>query len=267
MSSALTVLRFIFFPFVHRLRMGEGGLVLFNALHAAFAFPDDPFRVVAETMISLLALMALYGVNDHVDRHRDLGNAKKDAVFTRSVIDHGSLFLGVHVVLSMVAVLLSLLVSGSLQGILLILLLGVNSAYSLRLKSVPILDIVAVVFWGGLYVGITGNPDLLLMLAAGLMTGTAHVFQMITDRDTDSSTGVNTTLVRMPGKVMGLLVTLSGLLAIAVMPLVPVIWTVLCLVPPLMFGIGSGVVVSWHVSRLSFSILWIASLYHLYGGI
>jgi 4-hydroxybenzoate polyprenyltransferase len=264
-DALLRTVRFILSPFINRLRHGEGGLVLFNALHSASAYPDDWQKVVAETGVALLALLTLYGFNDYVDRERDLTNAKKDQDFTRSIVEGHRHFIRVNLLLALIAIVLAFKVSGYFFAGMLLLLLAVNAAYSLRLKSMPIFDLVAVVVWGGLFVSISGRPDPLLAMAAGLMTGIAHVFQMMTDRIADVQTGVRTTVVNRPGHALGALLLLSALLVITLFYLGIGFWVLICVLPPVAFLLNRGVMLSWYVSRAGFLVLWVVSLIKVYG--
>lgn len=221
--------------------------------------------VVAETGVALLALLTLYGFNDYVDRDRDLNNAKKDKVFTQSIVDAHAYFLKLNILLALVTITLSMLVSGPFHVGVLLLLLAVNAAYSLRLKSMPIFDLVAVVLWGGLFVSISGQPNQLLALAAGLMTGIAHVFQMMTDRTADMQTGVRTTVVNRPGHALGALLMLSSLLVFTLFYLDIGLWALICLLPPAAFLLDRGIMLSWYVSRAGFLVLWVVSLISVYG--
>lgn len=258
------LLRFITFPLTDRVRKGEGGLVIFNLLHAAFAFPGQWERVAAETCIAITVLTALYGFNDYIDRHRDLHNTKKNRGFTMDVASSPRLFLSLNIALSTFTVLLCLAISGYPKTLALICLYMVNCGYSLRLKSLPIFDLLTVIAWGGLFVSISGHPDPYLALSAGLMTALAHVYQMITDHSTDSFQGVGTTVVRMPGITVSLIAILSLALGVVTLNAGMGLWSILTVIPPAMALLRIPNALSWHLSRAIFAILWIALLSFAY---
>src|SRR4051812_43000035 len=79
-------------PFTNRLKLGEGGLVVFNILHSLVTQKNIQTKV-AEALISLFVMSVLYGYNDYVDCEKDRLNPKKDQIFLTLICDNKRTFI------------------------------------------------------------------------------------------------------------------------------------------------------------------------------
>ena len=131
----------------------------------------------------------------------------------------------------------------------------------------PVVDIIIVGIWGGLYVMISGNFQWSLIFIVGIMTGIAHLFQMMTDKVSDGDNNIKTTIVALPGSgllfLSALCVALGSLLFITL----NIWWAVSGLLPVFIYALSRRVTLSWHVSRVYFFICWLALLTLFYGSL
>jgi 4-hydroxybenzoate polyprenyltransferase len=263
----ITIFSLLIKPFSNRIRLGEGGLIVFNISHS-IACHKSVKLVLIETIISFCVLCVLYGYNDYTDAEKDKLNPKKDINFINLVLDHRKLFFGLIIGVNLLTISAALLFLSKLTAIFLVILYVINFLYSKKVKSIPLADIIIVSIWGGLYVSLSGSFCWKIFLAAGMMVGIAHFFQIITDMDTDSQTLVRTSAVAFAGMENGLLFTLC-------LPLIFTIYLItqdLCLTafgfaPFLFFVFSKKVTFSWYASRLIFLILWLVILNKVYAGI
>jgi len=204
-----------FAPLWERFRRGEGALL---AVSAAVVWLRGPLTRTgaAQLALSFLVLATLYSLNDLCDARADGRNPKKNPRLVASFVAHAD---GFGLCLGAVQVGLALLAYALLGGtaaLVVVALLALNVLYSVRLKGVPFVDVVAVGAWGGLYAAIASPPARLCVLV-GVMTAIAHVFQVLEDRDVDAENGINTTAVlSLPATTLVLALlcaTLASLLA------------------------------------------------------
>lgn len=258
-------LQFIFKPYFNRVKLGEGGLVIMNLVHSVLSRRD--FRVIlAEFLLSFFVMCALYGFNDFLDRKADLINEKKQTTFTLSIIKYERWFLILNMSLMCLTVLFTVYLGDYTKTLTLCCLYVVNSLYSYKLKSIPIIDFVAVIVWGGLYVLLSGPFNIVLALIVGVMTGIAHLFQTMTDYAADTKNKVNTSIVAIPGREM-LFLAVQCLFLGTLLNQAVSIWVGLsATLPFLLFYLSRSIVFSWYVSRMYFFICWLFLLFSIYGG-
>lgn len=260
-------LRFLFKPLTDRFKLGEGGLALFNITHAWYA-THDYFATLVCAVMSLLVLCAIYGYNDYIDRQRDLQNPKKEQAFVRQINSHASLFISLNGLLSVVLLIAAFFFIGKMQAVALLALLVINASYSNKLKAIPRADILVVAMWGGTFTLITPVMNYQLALLAGVMTGIAHLFQMLTDETTDRQTNVSTTIVKYPRSKYVVLCGLTVALMFTLHFISSINYCSLSAVLPLVFYlIIKQVSVSWFFSRVYFAAVWLLLLTTIYGGI
>jgi len=263
--SAKYGFEFITRPLYHRIRLGEGGIIIFNLAHAWYA-TQSVSQTTIQTLISTLVLCALYGYNDFTDREADMNNPKKDSAFCKDIYEHASIFLTVNIVLSTAAFILCLVLIGKFQAVAVASLFAVNVAYSSKLKSIPVADIITVLIWGSLFVMIAGNPNMPLAVTAGIMTGIAHIFQMLTDKTSDTKNNVKTSIVYFQRAEHWLIVSLYALLSLFLFYQSNAVLAASTLIPLSLYLITRKVAFSWYLSRLYFFVIWIVLLYNQYAG-
>lgn len=263
-SKIYTTLQFIFKPFTDRVKLGEGGLVVFNALHSAWA-SKSVLITIKESILSLLVITVLYGFNDYIDRAADLKNPKKDQSFVQAINTNPFLFLSLNLALSLLGLILVYLLLGSDKGLVLLALFIVNVLYSLWLKSFVIADILVVIAWGGLYAMLAGKLNWKLAAITGVMTGIAHIYQMTSDKPCDEANHVQTSAVRWPAALPASMALLCGITGYLLQTQLAGLWSLSACLPILFFIFGKNISLSWHASRLYFAICWLALLITTYG--
>ena len=116
---------FLLKPYFNRLKLGEGGLVVFNLFQSIYAY-REPKIVAAEFFISLLVICLLYGYNDYIDRYADLHNTKKDQSFVNNLIRNDRAFIFFNCFFSLVSILLIWLFEGPSKLFILLALFLIN---------------------------------------------------------------------------------------------------------------------------------------------
>ena len=81
----------IFKPYTNRIKLGEGGLVVFNITHSLMA-EEWSYKVLFSGILSFFVMCALYGFNDFKDAEEDMVNPKKDLGFIELILDNKGLF-------------------------------------------------------------------------------------------------------------------------------------------------------------------------------
>ncbi len=255
MNTLFVVFKFLFFPLYHRLLKGEGGLILFNVIHAYFLF-NFSNAFFLDSAISAIVMCALYGLNDYKDRQADMLNPKKDTSFVASIIQHKNLFLFANISISILPILLSLVWFSYEKSVLILLLLIVNWLYSYKFKAIPGIDIIAVIIWGGLFISIAGEINLQFFFIVGIMTGIAHIYQTMTDKDADSKAAIRTTVVALPQLHTAIIFFYCFLLGALLYIYINWMWAISCLIPLAVYMITRNISLSWYVSRFYFLICW-----------
>jgi 4-hydroxybenzoate polyprenyltransferase len=249
----------------YRIMLGEGGLVLLNIIHSIISF-NTLGVFLLESFVSIVLMSALYGFNDYVDRYNDLANEKKKSHFTRLIIQREKTFLTVNIFLSILSVLLIYLFLEKDKLWFILLLFFVNFIYSLKFKSIPFIDIIIVSVWGGLYSVVVGNYFLEFSVLVGLMTGIAHIFQILTDVSSDSKNNIKTSVVFMPGSIFWIFLIISFSSAILVCKISNIFWAISIFFPLCVFYLSKKkVLLSWFFARLCFFTVLIKILLDNYG--
>ena len=197
-------------PLHQRVRRGEGGLFLVNAALALQWHPVGEGLGLAA--ISLGCLLALYLFNDVVDARDDQHNPKKNRFLAAMYSRNRSTFFGVWVLLTGLVIAPAAWLDARAAAAVLAVTL-VNVTYSLLCKKVPLLDVVWVGLWGGVYASIvTSSPAWILMVAA--MTAVCQIYQTCEDRGADARNGVATSAT-LAAPVLSLLQAgLAGVLVV-----------------------------------------------------
>lgn len=266
MTVFTRAIQFLFRPLTNRIKLGEGGIALFNTSQVWFATHDILFTLWC-TLLSLLTLCVLYGYNDYKDRETDKLNPKKDISYVNNISIHHLLFFYIHLFVTALLIMWSFFLLGKTGALSMLLLLAINIAYSNKLKATAGLDVVTVMIWGGLFVLLIAREHFGLAIAASIMTGMAHVFQMLTDKKTDSQTKTNTTVVKYPGSAPFMFAGLSVALMVALyVATEKYSIAISAFIPFLFYFMYRNVTVSWFFSRVYFAGIWFVLLYTTYGG-
>ncbi|MBS1619269.1 MAG: UbiA family prenyltransferase [Bacteroidetes bacterium] len=266
-TTSFTIFSLLVRPFSDRLRLGEGGLIIFNLAHS-IASRAPVAAILIETLVSFLVLCVLYGYNDYVDAEKDLLNPKKDKDFIEMILSHRVLFKWLIILVNIATIAAAWVWLRWQTALCIVLLYVINLLYSLRVKSIPLADIVIVSLWGGLYVCISGVFHWQVALAAGLMVGIAHFFQIVTDHDTDSQNSVQTSAVAMRGWEASLLFILCAILTFVIyLNQLSPLFAVLGVLPFVFFISGRRVTFSWYASRVVFFVLWLGILSSMYAAV
>lgn len=256
MKSICRAVRFITLPYYNRILLGEGGLVALNFFRTLFLHHSG-LLIATDTVVSLLTMCLLYGFNDFTDRYHDAQNPKKDQHFVRELIDHPSLFIITHCALTISLVVFAYLFFGWAKPAIMIVLLLVNIGYSKLFKATPILDIIAVSVWGGLFIMLVDPVDADLAITAGLMTGIAHIYQILTDQDTDRATNIKTSAVAIPQFERWGIILLSIGLVLFLFRLHGAFFAVTGIFPIVINLLIIRTEIKWHLSRFYFALCWV----------
>lgn len=263
LPSLNTMLRLVFQPYFNRLRLGEGGLVLFNLVHLWFAEPSVS-SIITLGLVSFLVMCALYGYNDLIDVEIDKINPKKNKRFI-ALIEQNKTTLAILLLAIFIICNAVLFWFKGWYGLVSIALLFItNTIYSNKVKSIPVLDILTVCVWGGLYASIAGKSHYVLYTSVGLMTGIAHVFQIITDEKTDAVSGIQTSAVKLAPWLPYILFCLCALLFLCFWNILQFEQSITAFIPFIAYLFMQQVIYIWYLSRFVFVFLWLTALFKLY---
>lgn len=266
MKILVSTIKFSVYPLTSRIAKGEGGLVLFNILHAYSVYSLSTLFWI-DSLISVLAMCALYNLNDFRDRHIDVINPKKNKNFINEILQQEKLYIYTNIIVSITAIALSLMFFSVEKATLMTLLIIVNWLYSYKFKSMPGIDILSVILWGGLFASIAGSFQLHLFIIVGIMTGIAHIYQIITDREADEKANIRTSIVVFPQLHKYVILFYCLILGTYIYMYIGLIWSISCLIPLAIYLLSKNISLSWYVSRFYFLICFIKLLYLQYGNL
>ena len=209
-------------------------------------------------------LAVLYAYNDLQDAPDDVRNPKKNQQLVRTLHEgRRRLFPWLYGwMLGLVAVA-GLLVDAQ-TALLAAALFAVNALYSHLLKGQPILDLLVVGAWGGLYAALAA-PPWRIALAVGLMTSVMHVFPTLVDRDVDAANHVRTTAVVSRYGATAALVLAGAALFVALLPLLGPALALSAFLPLALRLLVRRTGAAWMLSRLYCAVTLIAALRVLHG--
>jgi 4-hydroxybenzoate polyprenyltransferase len=256
-------IRFILLPYLNRLKLGEGGLVFFNLLHSCI-YHSDFNDLQLDIVISFLTMCSLYGLNDFLDRKIDLSNPKKNHQFVILLNNYPIVYILQYVAVTIVIIVLTYFQFGVQKILVLISLILVNAIYSLRIKGIPIFDVLFVCLWGGLFTLLAGPVDYSLAIAVGLMTGIAHIYQVLTDRDVDAIDNIRTSAVVFLRFEKAGVVLLSTGLFVSLMSILPMTLAATSFFLIIVNFTGLSILTKWHLSRIYFAFCWLSLLFFKY---
>lgn len=254
------------YPLTSRIAKGEGGLILFNSIHAYFVFSLTTLFWL-DSLISVVAMCALYNLNDFRDRNIDALNPKKNKDFINEILNQEKLYIFTNIILSTTAIALSFVFFTNEKTILMTLLITINWLYSYKFKSMPGLDILSVIIWGGLFASIAGSFQLHLFIIVGIMTGIAHIYQIITDKEADEKANIRTSIVALPKLHKYIILFYCFILGVFIYLHIDWIWAISCLIPLIVYLLSKNISLSWYVSRFYFLVCLIKLLYLQYGNV
>ncbi len=192
-------------PLLHRIRRGEGGLLVVNVL---LAFAGHPIAVaLGLSLVSVLCLLTLYLFNDLIDAEADRKNPKKDQALAATYARHQKPLLLVWLLLTGLAVAAGVMIDAK-AGTAVVIVSLINVAYSLLGKKVPYGDLATVCLWGGSFTAIaTSNPAWFAL--TGIMTAVCHIYQASEDRDADRANHVRTSAALASTRLWALQIALA----------------------------------------------------------
>ena len=240
---------------VHRIRRGEGALLAVNLsliVHQSASLS----RSVAQAVVSVLAIGAMYAFNDLYDAPRDWNNPKKDRALIELYVEHRRAGILAAFALKVVTLFIAFMALGGVAGGAVLAVMIVNLLYSIVFKGVPVADVAWVWLWGALYASIVGGPPRLLVLV-GLMTAVCHLFQALDDRVPDAASGIRTTAVRSPALARNVLIVLSVLVSITLRGPTGATAALTAFTPLALFFAVANPGIAWLLTKAYFGLVWL----------
>ncbi len=244
-------------PLLHRVRLGEGGLIGMATWAAALQSRDV---VIATAVFVLTAalLAAVYLYNDIADRRIDSYNPAKIPQHRAPLLRRPRLFFVIALVTHVVVVLAAWQLLGAWAAAWALVLLVLNPLYSGLAKRVPGVDVVIVGVMGAAVVGM-GTTIFDLLLIAGGMTAISHAFQTRGDSTADRAAGVHSSATA-PAPVRELIWLVSCVFfAWTVYRWLGTPWAVSVLMPYLLLSRAPHAERAWHAARVYFAVVWVAA--------
>ena len=131
---------------LHRISRGEGALLAVN-LSLIVHQSASLWRGVAQTLVSVFAIGAMYAFNDLYDAPGDWNNPKKDRAVIKIYVEHRRASVLATFVLKLVTLLIAFVALGPIAAGAVLGVMIVNVAYSVAFKGVPVADVVWVWLW------------------------------------------------------------------------------------------------------------------------
>lgn len=244
-------------PLLHRLRLGEGGLIGMATWAAAWESGNAATTVAVFVLTSVL-LAALYLYNDVSDRAVDSYNPAKVAEHRAPLLQRPGAFFAIAIVAHAVVCASAWRLLGPWAASCAAALLALNPLYSSVGKRVPGLDVVIVGVMGAAVVGFgTSAPSLLLI--AGAMTGISHAFQTRDDKVADRAAGIRSSATTAAPAREAIWFVLSATFAWTVYEWLGLPWAASGLIPYVLLSRAEDANRAWCVARLYFAVVWIAA--------
>jgi 4-hydroxybenzoate polyprenyltransferase len=255
---AVRLARAVAASLVHRVARGEGALLAIDlSILAVAALPAGV--ALASAAVCVLALTAMYAVNDLCDARDDLRNPKKDQEIVATYLEHRAAATMTCVALHLGTILLAAtfdtraaLAAGSVML--------ANLVYSLRFKGVPVVDVAWCGLWGTLYAAIV-TSDAQLLVTVGAMTAICHLYQTLDDLGSDAASGITTTAVRSRTLSIAVLAAACAALVLALRGPLGAGWALAVATPPLAFLLlGVRPLTGWLLTKGLFAAVWLVLL-------
>lgn len=245
-------------PLIGRFRLGEGALI---AVNLALIWHRRPaLRIgLLTSLLSILALAVMYQFNDLWDAKDDLNNPKKDRRLTLLLLEHAPRFYRAVAVQKIAIISVAALFAPAPAAWAVVGVFIVNTLYSVRFKSVPVVDVFWVGVWGFAYAAIA-SPSRRMCMLVGLLTAISHIFQMRSDRSVDSLNDVKTSAVCSNALTRGLLFAACGTLFVALLRESAGAWSFTAFLPMGLEFALKGKQAPWLISKAYFALLLLSAL-------
>lgn len=257
-APSLTVATFVWAALastIRRTQRGEGALLAINLSLIAYQGASLPV-MLAQAVVSTMAILLMYAFNDQYDVASDVNNPKKDQHLVSTYLEHHREF-GIWIfALKFVTLALSMLTLGAGATAALAAVMVVNVVYSTLLKGVPVVDVAWCGLWGLLYAAIIGGPPAILIFV-GLMTAVCHLYQALDDRASDAANGITTTAVRSEALSRNVLFVLSVLVFAVLRPALGAGWALTAFTPLGLFFVAGNPRTGWLLTKVYFGVVWL----------
>ena len=250
-------------PMWQRLKRQEGALLGIVA-SVLFFMNASPQEALFKTGLTFLTLSTLYFFNDLKDCIEDQSNPRKDQPYVSALVQHRK-FLWISLGAQKTIVLGLALHSSVELAFIVLSIFFINTAYSLRVKGIPYLDVVWAGLWGAGITAIAGleQPGFSFLIV-GFMTAISHIYQVRLDADVDSAHNVLTSAVLSPKitevQIIALSIGLGAILTIGHLPMLG-----LTAITPWILGKYLNSNRAWVFARYYFGIIWLCYLESVYG--
>ena len=244
-------------PLLHRIRLGEGGLVGMATWAAAWQ-TADPLRTASVLVVTTVLLAALYLYNDVSDRGVDSYNPAKIAEHRAPLSRRPGVFFAVALAAHALVCAAAWVLLGPFAAACGVLLLALNPLYSSVAKRVPGLDVVVVGVMGAAVVGFATTSASLLQIAAA-MTGISHAFQTRDDTTADRAAGVHSSATAAPFAREAIWLALCAAFAWTVFARLGAPWAASAVIPYALLSRSRDASRAWAIARVYFTVVWIAA--------
>lgn len=252
---------------VYRIRKREMAN-LFAALSIMIALHSEILDVGLRLLFAFFLNVLVYLINDYYDVDIDIQAESRDRAKVTFLKDHRPQARNLIVFLTLV---LALWAAAYYPGLLLPLLggAGICWLYSARLKRLPFLDVVAMIFWGGIMpatgIFLDSRSGWLLVLQLALFSSCFETIQTLRDRESDARAGMTTTAVylgeRRTRLLLRFLFLTNALYGILVLHRIFGLFLLVAILLPIK---ADSMNEYWNRIRLIFGLVWLATLVHFY---
>jgi 4-hydroxybenzoate polyprenyltransferase len=247
----------VLMPLLHRIRLGEGGLIGMATWAAAWESRQVGATVCVFVLTSLL-LAALYLYNDVSDRAVDSYNPAKVPEHRELLLRRPRAFYAVALAVHALVCVSAWILLGPRTAACAVLLLVLNPLYSSLAKRVPGLDVVVVGAMGATVVGFaTASASLLLI--AGAMTGISHAFQTRDDKIADRAAGIRSSATAAAPAREAIWLALCATFAWTVYERLGLPSALSVVIPYLLLSRADDANRAWGWARVYFAVMWIAA--------
>jgi len=252
---------------VYRIRKREmanlfAGLSIMIALHSEF------LDIIIRLLFAFFLNVLVYLINDYHDVDVDIQTETRDRSKVAFLKDHRPQARGLIIVLTLV---LAGWAAAYYPGLLLPLLGGAGICwfYSARLKHLPFLDVVAMIFWGGIMpttgILLDSPKGWLLVIQLALFSSCFETIQTLRDRESDSRAGMTTTAVYLGERrtrfLLRILFLANALYGTLVLHRIFGLFLFVAILLPINSGRMNEY---WNRVRLIFGLVWLATLVQFY---
>jgi 4-hydroxybenzoate polyprenyltransferase len=241
---------------------------LFAALSIMIALHNELLDLTVRLLFAFFLNVLVYLVNDYYDVDIDMQAESRDRAKVVFLKDHLPHARGLILVLTLV---LAGWAAATCPGLLLPLLGGVGICwfYSARLKHLPFLDVLAMIFWGGIMpttgIFLDSTNGWLLVIQLALFSSCFETIQTLRDRESDARAGMTTTAVylgeRRTRLLLRILFLVNALYGILALHRIFGLFLLVAILLPVRPGRMNEY---WNRVRLIFGLVWLATLIQFY---